>query len=96
MTPLITPALLGLVEDELIDVYTNSRYPMPTAADVVATVLAKVVTDMHTEARAYADCQRVDTCTAEAIAHRGIADALSELAAQVVRDGLPAGEMEGA
>ena len=64
---------------------------MPTAADVVATVLAQVVIDMHDTARGLADCAKVDTCTAEAIAYRGIADALSELTVQVVRDGLPAG-----
>jgi hypothetical protein len=99
MNPLITFDLLEKIETELLDIYADVDIrvtAVPTPADVIADVLREIVRDLNEEARAVADCNKVDTCTAKAIAYRHIAAGLAELAAEVARDGLPLGEVEGA
>lgn len=87
MTALITFDLLDRVERELLATYDGTQYPIPPVEEVIALVLQQTMIDLHDRARELADCVKVDTCTAEAIAYRHFAGVLAELIGEVTRRG---------
>lgn len=72
-TLFMNPDVRAAIITELIATHDGTDYPIPTVGDVIQDTLNAVARELDEEADSLADCNKVDTCTAQAIVLRRLA-----------------------
>lgn len=71
------PAMRAEIEAEIIDAYAGTDYPRPTVDEVIDAAFRAVGMDIQELAAGVHRCNKVDTCTAEAVVLDALADWLA-------------------